>query len=246
MEAREYEKMAEVEDRMWWYRALHRNLLLVIERFRPRNATRFLDAGCGTGGLLRTLSGNRVAGAPFGLDAWQPACRAAATRSQRPVVRAVLNRLPIADGAVDCVVSADVLCHESVDPALALQELRSCLSAGGVLVVNLPAYQWLFSYHDQRVKTVRRFTRQGVVRLLEDAGFTLLYATYWNTLLFPVMALRRLLPAPAGQASDVHLYPRPVEAIFTVLLACEWALLRAGARLPFGGSVLAVARRSDG
>jgi hypothetical protein len=114
-----------------------------------------------------------------------------------------------------------------------------------VVVLNLPAYQWLFSYHDERVHQVRRFTRSGVLRLLEEAGFSPLYATYWNTLLFPILALRRLLPTSAQHGSDVHLYPRPVEALFGALVAFERAVLRAGGRLPFGGSVLAVARRSD-
>lgn len=246
MEAREYEKMAEVEDRMWWYRALHRNLLLVIERFLSAPAVRLLDAGCGTGGLLRVLgsapSGYRL----FGLDAWQPACTVAAARSRRPVVRGLFDRLPFADGSVDCLVSADVLCHENVDPPLALSEARRCLRAGGVLVLNLPAYQWLLSYHDERVRNVRRFTRRSVLRLLADAGFYPVYATYWNTVLFPVMMLRRLVARPDGKESDVRLYARPVEKTFGALLACERALLRAGGRLPFGGSVLTVARRRDG
>jgi SAM-dependent methyltransferase len=245
MEAHEYEKMAEVEDRTWWYDALHRNLLLAIDRFRPAPALRLLDAGCGTGGFLRALgsvdSGDRL----FGLDVWQPACTLTAVRSRRPVVRGAIDYLPFADGAVDCLVSADVLCHQSVDPLLALREARRCLSARGILVLSLPAYQWLMSYHDERVQTVRRFTRRGVLRLLDDAGFSPLYTTYWNTLLFPIMALRRLLVRPAGQESDVHPYPRPVERLFGALLACERALLRAGARLPFGGSVLMVARRRD-
>jgi hypothetical protein len=60
------------------------------------------------------------------------------------------------------------------------------------------------------------------------------------------MALRRLLPAREGQESDVYLYPPAVEAMFRALLSGERALLRAGVRLPFGGSVLAVARRCDG
>ena len=115
-----------------------------------------------------------------------------------------------------------------------------------MILLNLPAYQWMLSYHDERVRNVRRFTRRGVVRLVEDAGFAPLYATYWNTLLFPVMALRRILPGSATQESDVHLYPPAIEALFGALLSGERMLLRAGARLPFGGSVLAVARRRDG
>jgi SAM-dependent methyltransferase len=170
----------------------------------------------------------------------------AAARSRRPVVQGVFDRLPFADGSVDYLVSADVLCHENVDPPLALREARRCLRAGGLLVLNLPAYQWLLSYHDERVRNVRRFTRRGLLRLLDDAGFSPVYATYWNTILFPLMALRRMSSRPTGKESDVHLYPGPVEKLFGALLACERALLRAGARFPFGGSVLAVARRRNG
>lgn len=245
MEAREYEKMVEVEDQMWWYRGLHRNLLFVLERFLPARAARGVDAGCGTGGLLRVLASDRSGCRFFGLDSWQPACTLTAARSQRPVVRGAFESLPFADGSVDCVVSADVLCHEAVNPLVALREARRCLTVGGVLVLNLPAYQWLMSYHDERVKNTRRFTRRKALRLLEDAGFSPAYATYWNTLLFPVMALRRLLPGSAGNGSDVHVYPGAVEALFAALLGCERALLRAGTRLPFGGSVLVVARRRD-
>ena len=246
MEAREYDKMADVEDRMWWYRGLHRNLQLTIQRFTPATAVRLLDAGCGTGGLLRALDADGSGRRSFGLDAWRPACLAAANRSRRPVVQGSIVCLPFASGAVDCLVSADVLCHESVDPARALREMHRCLSADGLLVLNLPAYQWLFSSHDVRVKNVRRFTRRGVQRLLEEAGFSLLYASYWNTLLFPNMVLRRLLTRSGRQESDVHLYARPVEALCAALLAGEAALLRTGMRLPFGGSVLTVARRRDG
>jgi len=245
MEAAEYEKMADVEERMWWYRGLHANLLLAIERFVPAPALRLLDAGCGTGGLLSFLRAAPAGYRLFGVDAWQPACELAAVRSRCPVVNAVFHRLPFADGAVDVVVSADVLCHENVDPQIALQEARRCLRAEGVLVLSLPAYQWMLSYHDERVQNVRRFTRRHVLRLLDEAGFAPLYATYWNTLLFPVMALRRLLVRSADSGSDVHPYPPALDRFLTALLSGERALLRAGARLPFGGSVLTVARRRD-
>jgi peptidoglycan hydrolase-like protein with peptidoglycan-binding domain len=139
--------MAEVEDRMWWYRALHGNLLLLIQRFFPARGVCLLDAGCGTGGLLRALDSAHFGHRLFGLDAWQSACTATAARTGLPVVRGVLDRLPFADGAMDCLVSADVLCHENVAPAVALREMRRCLGPGGVLVLNLPAYQWLLSYH---------------------------------------------------------------------------------------------------
>jgi hypothetical protein len=58
------------------------------------------------------------------------------------------------------------------------------------------------------------------------------------------MALQRLTGA-ADHESDVHPYPPAVERVCRALLACERMALRLGARLPFGGSVLVVAKRSD-
>jgi SAM-dependent methyltransferase len=246
MEPREYEKMADVEDRMWWYHGLHRHLLACVRRFLRGPDARVLDAGCGTGGLLRALGAGGIAGHLVGLDAWHPACRLAAERSGQPIVRGVLQRLPFDAGSLDCVVSADVLCHANVDPAAALREMRRCLRPDGVVVLNLPAYQWMLAEHDRRVQNARRFTRTGVRRLLGAAGFEPLYTTYWNTLLFPAMALRRLLPGSAPSGSDVHPYPPAVEWSCRVLLGLEYAWLAAGLALPFGGSVLAVARRHDG
>ena len=246
MDSDEYEKMAAVEDRMWWYRGLHANLAFAVHRFLPRGPARLLDAGCGTGGLLRALEPALDGCRLFGLDVSGHACTAASARSRRPIVRGGFHQLPFADGSVDCVVSTDVLCHENVDPPRALREARRCLRPGGVLVVSLPAYDWLLSYHDARVRNVRRFTRRRVEGLLEDAGLAPVYATYWNTLLLPVMAIRRLLVGPRENDSDVHPYPRPLDAILGSLLTCERALLRIGTRLPFGGSVLAVAAKRDG
>jgi SAM-dependent methyltransferase len=246
MDAHEYEKMVEVEDRMWWYQGLHGNLALVVDRFLPAPGARLLDAGCGTGGLLRALGGVPARFRLFGLDAWQPACGLARKRSRRPVVNGTIERLPFADGALDGIVSADVLCHGGVDAPSALREARRCLRPDGVLVLNLPAYQWLLSYHDRRVNNVQRFTRHGLVRLLAQAGFHPVYATYWNTVLFPVMVLRRLTQRPDQTESDVHAYPAPVDGLCRALLAGERALLRAGMRLPVGGSVLVAARRRDG
>ena len=69
----------------------------------------------------------------------------------------------------------------------------------------------------------------------------MLYASYWNMLLFPVMVIARKLLPSRGAASDVRLYPAPVEALGRAATAFERALLRQGLRFPFGGSLIAVA-----
>jgi hypothetical protein len=112
-----------------------------------------------------------------------------------------------------------------------------------VLVLNLPAYRWLFSAHDVAVDNVRRFGRQELLTLLNAAGFARVRAHYWNGLLFPLMLLRRKLQKPVRGASDVELLPAPVEWFFTICLTFERLMLKAGVPLPFGGSILATAVR---
>ncbi|MGH6968069.1 MAG: class I SAM-dependent methyltransferase [Stellaceae bacterium] len=237
MERIEYERLAAVEDRMWWTRALRRNLLGVGMRFAGRPNSRVLDAGCGAGGLLATLASRDPGGANFGLDRDGFACRLTREKSRRPVAQSSVDDLPFRDAAFDIIFSADVLCHRGVNADRALRELRRCLRPGGALIVNLPAYQWLYSAHDRAVDNARRYRRGEVVRLLAAAGFASIRATYWNSVLFPLMVARRLLP---GGGIEVGLLSAPLERLFDAVATFETALLRSGLRLPFGGSILAV------
>ena len=136
-----------------------------------------------------------------------------------------------------------MLCHRGVDEHAALASIHRCLKPGGVAVLNLPAYRWLFSAHDVAVDNVRRYGRGDVRRLLSSAGFAQVRLRYWNTLLFPLMVARRkiLRPAAHGPASDVALLSAPVEQLFRAVVSAESGLLRLGVPLPFGGSLLATA-----
>lgn len=231
---------------MWWFAALHANLLMLYRRAMPRVlATRaLLDAGCGTGGFLASLAREMPEADALGLDADEPACRWAAEKSGRPICAGSVNALPFADAAFATIVSVDVLCHRDVDEARALGQFHRCLAAGGILILNLPAYRWLMSRHDTAVYNARRYTRPEVLRLLRAAGFRPIFATYWNIVLFPLMvATRKLLPG--GSSSDVTLQPRMIEATCRAATSIERCLMRAGIRFPFGGSVLAVAAKSE-
>jgi ubiquinone/menaquinone biosynthesis C-methylase UbiE len=107
----------------------------------PGPAGALLDAGCGTGGLLRRLA---ALGRPLvGLDFNPSAAARAAAKSGAVAAAGDANRLPFADDTFAALTSCDVLCHRAVDPAAALAEFRRVLAPGGTLVLNLPAYDWL-------------------------------------------------------------------------------------------------------
>jgi SAM-dependent methyltransferase len=244
MDPAEYAKLDRLEERMWWFAAAHANLLMLARDFSPFAPNRVLDAGCGTGGLLAKLAVDRPASTVIGLEADQSACTRAAAKSARPVCRGSVNELPFADAAFSTIFSADVLCHRDVDERQALRQFHRCLVPDGILVLNLPAYRWMLSRHDAAVYNVRRYTRRDAARLLRDAGFRLLYASYWNALLFPLMVITRKLLPSRGVASDVKLYPAPAETLCRAATAFERALLKGGLRFPFGGSLIAIAGKS--
>ena len=67
-------------------------------------------------------------------------------------------------------------------------------------------------------------------------------SSYWNTLLFPLMLLHRLVGRDDAE-SDVRDYPRWLDALFSAALAAERAAIALGIGLPFGGSLIVVAAR---
>ncbi len=236
MEPDEYALMDAAEGRMWWYRALHVRILAALGDVRGA----VLDAGCGTGGLLARLRATRADLGLIGVEWSESACRRAAAKSGTPIARGSANALPFADASFDAVIAADLLCHRAVDPERALAELRRVLRPGGRLVVNMPAYAWLFSAHDRRVHNVRRLTARQTARMLDRAGFCRVRARYWNSLLLPLMVLHRMRLSGADSSSDVALFPPWLDATLHGVTEIERRLPLV---LPAGGSVLATAER---
>ena len=222
---------------MWWYRALHRR---VVDGLRPVRG-RLLDAGCGTGGLLARLGLDRPDLRRVGVEYAPEAAQRAAEKSGACVAVGSVNALPFEDGTFDAVVSADVLCHAAVEPAVALAEMKRVLRPRGRLVVNMPAYAWLISAHDRRVLNARRLTAGATAALLRDAGFDRVRARYWNGLLLPLMIVQRKILTGNDSVSDVAPFPPWLDAMLHGATEFE---RRLPFPLPAGGSVLAIAEKS--
>src|SRR4051812_43483212 len=93
----EYRKLAEVEDRMWYFLSLHghveRGLRSVLG---AKPDPKLLDAGCGTGGLIRRLSAKYPNWHWKGVDLSPLACEAARSRCAAEIVEASVEALPFA------------------------------------------------------------------------------------------------------------------------------------------------------
>lgn len=240
----EYELMYRTEDRHWWYAALRKMLEMQLERFELRDGSDILDAGCGTGATMRVFGGRFRF---VGLDPSQDALRFSKSRELGRLVGGSATELPFRSERFDAVTSMDVLCNRGIsDKQLALNEMARVTRTGGLLFVNVPAYQWLLSSHDRAVHNDRRFVKQELENMMRETGWRPAYATYWNTLLFPAAAGMRLArKATRRERSDLAGGEDTGQSeTFNALLAFERALIRK-CPMPFGLSIFAVGRKEQ-
>lgn len=249
MKPDEYEAMYALEDEHWWYTGMRRiaDALLAGQFNGRRGRLCILDAGCGTGGNSAHL---RAYGTVTGIDYSAEALAFAGERPGLRLARASVESLPFADGSFDLVLSNDVLCHLGVaHDGTALEEFARVLRPGGVLFLQLPAYEWLRSHHDEAVHTGHRYTAPEVRRLVTSGGLRPLRVTYANSLLLPAAAawraLNRIIPRRSSEErSDVRPIAPPVNRLMRTVLGME-APIVARRNLRFGLSVIAVAQRPE-
>ncbi|MBI2421254.1 MAG: methyltransferase domain-containing protein [Candidatus Hydrogenedentes bacterium] len=243
MQTDEYDLMRRVEDAHWWYGALRAHLRAGVLAADWPGGARVLDAGCGTGANAQLLGGLGFRAVP--LDLAPEALAHGRSRGIPGLVRGNVLALPFAPERFAGAVLADVLYHSAVgDHAQALREVYRVLAPGGSVLVNVPAFQGLYSAHDKRIHTGKRFTKGEVRALLEAAGFTVTRLYYWNVFLFPLIAAMRLLRREQPAASDLEGAPPPLAgAVLRALLGVERRLI-ARVPAPFGVSIFAVARKT--
>lgn len=246
MEKREYQVMFEIEDDYWWYVGLRDLVASLLQKYGPAGkGIRILDAGCGTGGFLCRCP----AGSTFGFDVSAEALSFCSRRKIAGLARASAAHIPYASGSFDAVVSCDMLYYlwEQGDRR-GLGEFHRVLKPGGIVVLNLPALDFLKSEHDRAVHVSHRYARKEIVSKLAAAGFTVLKASYRNSLLLPLMVLLRLkdklfLPKAEEAHSDLKPLPRPLNALLTRALLFENRLVLSGLSFPAGLSIVCVGRK---
>lgn len=242
MEPDEYRRMFEVEDELWWYRALRLHLGRALAGSEDGRPGRALDAGCGTGANLVLLAG--VAGQTVGVDLAPAALALARRRGRGRLAVADVNRLPFDDRAFDLVLCADVFECTEVDEPAALAELARVTRPGGRIIVTVAAYPWLLGEHDRAVHSVRRYTLARARRTFSTAELRIARARYlFGWFLAPIAAYRLARRLGAGGRSDAppvsdnFLPPAPINRLLFTLARIEYHA-SALARLPFGSTLL--------
>jgi SAM-dependent methyltransferase len=215
VEAQEIRKLAELEDRHWWYRERRALLARELRRLDRAGVTpgSALDIGAAGGGNSRVLRAH----------GWRPvalefSAEGAGVARERGLdaVRADARRLPLPTGRTDLVVAFDILEHIEEDDRAAAEIVR-VLRPGGTALIAVPSDMRLWSAHDVAVGHVRRYARDELLGLLRRVGLVVDAAGSWNVLLRPVAAWRRR----SSHGSDLTDLPAPVNLALTGIIAAE-------------------------
>ena len=239
MNVDEYAKMRQAEDHYWWFVSRRRLALALLLKYAP-GARQVLDLGSGTGALLTEL---QSVAETTGLDYSPLAIAFCQERGLSNLLVGDAERLPFRLASFDAVVSLDTLEHVR-DHESAVAGIAGSLRPGGVLVLNVPAFRWLWGPHDVALMHHRRYTRAQVRDLLSKHGLRVQRLSYSVFLLFPFVVLIRLLDKFKRGEAKVSL-PKvspPTNRFLVKLQDMEARWILAGS-LPWGSSVIAVAKK---
>lgn len=226
MKIEEYKKMAKLEDSHWWYKGLRD---LVLDYCKGI----LLDAGCGTGGLLKRYKKDFK----IGFDKSEEAVKECLKKGLS-VFNFDINKMSTSAIKFGTITGLDILYHQGVDSKKALRNIFKNLKRGGRYILNEPAFKLLRRGHDIAVGGDKRFTLQELESLLISCGFTIEISSHRLPWLFIVILIRKLL---GFTGSDLK--KTPLNKLLYSLVKIENWLIRKGFKIPFGSSVFIVAKK---
>jgi ubiquinone/menaquinone biosynthesis C-methylase UbiE len=227
--------LAELEPRHFWFRSRLMLLQACLHRF-TRGGGHALELGCGAGSFLVQLAQNFTT--LTGVDAYAESLIAAHQRvPSATLIQADACRVPLASAQFDMVAALDVLEHVCAEELL--REARRLLTERGLLLLTVPASLSLMSKADEVMGHRCRYRLSDLRGELETARFRLLYHTYYQFLLFPLVWLARHLPLSVGW----NLERRPPAVVSSLLQSINDAEVTwfQGKSLPWGSSLVAIA-----
>lgn len=240
MESGMYKEMAALEGSHWWFQGRRAVVLDLLERYAPSG--RLLDIGLGTGFNAKIFKDRG-----YIVEGVEPAPEGVAfAKTIVPDVSVIQSTFPsaaVSSDTYDVVALLDVVEHLE-DDAAALEDVHRVLKSGGVAIITVPAFRFLWSAHDERAHHFRRYRKSELEHVLEKAGLEPVVLTYYNFFLFPLIALARIFGALKKDTgnSDFDKTPQFLNSILAGVFGGERFLLRLFP-FPFGVSLVALVRK---
>ncbi len=244
-----FQSLEALESDYFWFTARNNLVLWVASRYFPFAGV-ILDLGCGTGLMLTGMERVYPRAFLYGADLYPEALVLASRRLERAILlQTDIRSLPF-EHEFDLIGIFDVLEHIEDDEAV-LGGINRALVPGGGLLMTVPQHPKLWSRQDEHSRHVRRYMASELRAKLIKCGFKVVFETSFVSILFPFMALSRLL---RSRMSRLHFFkgikddpmaelkmPRGLNSFFREVMSIELSIIKSGVSLPFGGSLLLAA-----
>ena len=183
-----YKDMIRQEKEHWWFKARREILGAYLDNLKLRENINILEIGCGTGGNIKMLQqyGNVKA-----IEMDDFAIEYAKTTGAEIRQGFLPTNFPYEE-KYDLICMFDVLEHIEEDKET-LKVVKNHLNPNGQLLITVPACQWLYSTHDKLLHHKRRYSKKQLSELASDNNFTIKKLSFFNTLLFPLVIIARIL-----------------------------------------------------
>ncbi len=242
MNKQEYEIMFRFEENYWWYVGLHELILFYVNKYSKGDLNKkIFDAGCGTGKMLEMLSNYAHRD---GIDFSEEAVSFSKKRGLKNIKVGDLNTWKSEENSYDFIISADVICSIGIKNDIEIIEnFMSSLKKGGILILNLPAFESLRRNHDKAVFVAKRYLRKEFISELKKRGYKINFATYRLPFLFFVILIKKFFEKFSknkDEESDLKNISKPLNSILLFFNRIENFLLKKGLTFPFGSSLFVV------
>jgi ubiquinone/menaquinone biosynthesis C-methylase UbiE len=153
--------------------------------------------------------------------------------------------IPYKDHTFDLVLAFDILEHVPHDQQ-AVNEIYRVLKPNGTFIFTVPAFNFLFSKHDEMEHHMRRYNKSLVRKLMTK--FTQKTLGYWFFSLFIPAALQRMCTKHNSPNKQKDYFQKKLpsfihSALYKITSIDTW-LIKKGLKLPWGLTLYGVYQKS--
>lgn len=242
MDIEDYKLLGNLNEDYWWFLGKRDLLECLLDKILIKEkGIKILDLGCGIGENLSLIS---KYGSVFALEYSEEAIKFIPKEKAIGVARGDARYLCFKNNVFDVIITFDVLEHVKEDMEV-IKEVYRVLKKGGLLLISVPAIQFLFSNHDRALHHLRRYSKHNLIKIIKRSNLKIERITYWNFFLFFPIVLIRLLNKIKNvkSKSDITKMPKMLNWLFFLILKVENKLIKYGINLPIGLSLIVVLKK---
>lgn len=250
MDKEYYREYYKLERENWWFRARKNHLRYQVQKIASNRAgLKILNVGAALGASSLML---QEFGEVTSLEYDKYCCDFAQSELGIPMINGSATELPFEDSAYDIVCAFDVIEHIKED-SLAISEMYRVCKPGGHLFLTVPAFEFLWSEHDQVNYHERRYNSNSLKAADKNLNKQVEYLSYFNFFLFLPIAVVRIIASlikdprkiqnPKSDFSKVH--DGIISKILYRVFLSEKIFLENRIRLPFGISIMYISKKTQ-